>query len=65
MKTKYSKFKQVFDEGLVKKTINGQYEIVQDPNEREHIKQDKITKRRRKTMTIANAELSNVALGNA
>ena len=62
MKTKYGKYKQLFDDGLVKKTIQGTYEVVQDPNEREHIKQEKITKKRRKTMTPADAEHSNNAL---
>ena len=64
MRSKYSKFKQIFDDGLVKQNIHGNYEIVQDPNEREHIKQEKITKRRRKTMTAADAELAGVTLDN-
>ena len=33
MRVKYDKFKQVFHDGLVKKNDQGQYEVVQDPNE--------------------------------
>jgi len=56
MRAKYGKMKQVFDDGLVKKNMQGDYEIVQDPNEREHIKEENTKRKRRKTMTAVDAE---------
>ena len=64
MRTKYNKFKQVFEDGLVKKNMEGIYEIVHDPNEREQIKEENSKKKRRKTMTAVDAELHSVALSN-
>lgn len=62
MKAKYDKFKQVFDDGLVKKNNQGLYEAVEDPNERALIKEEVIKKKRRKTMTAAEADITSVHL---
>ena len=62
MKAKYDQFKQVFDDGLVKKNNQGLYEAVEDPAERALIKEEVTKKKRRKTMTAAEADLTSVQL---
>ena len=62
MRTKYGKFKQVFDDGLVKKNAQGMYEVVHDAEEAAQIKEAATKKKRRKTMTAADADLASVQL---
>jgi hypothetical protein len=64
MKNKYGRFKEIFENGLVKQNDHGIYEVVNDPAEREYIKQEKSKKKMRKTMTAAEAEMNSNILSN-